>query len=428
MRKSPALPPFDHMKTAAVIGAGVSGLASAHILSKRYKVTVYEKDARPGGLIKCDEVNGVLYHKVGGHVFNSRRADVLEWFWTFFRREQDFTKATRNAVVSLRDGTCVSYPIENHLYQLPRPTAQAVIRDLIDMAGKGYGEPQNFDEFLRARFGQTLYSEYFEPYNRKIWQCPLSEIPLAWLEGKLPMPGIDEILQANILRLQEVNMVHSSFNYPVRGGSQFIADTLARGLAVRYGTPAEALERRSDGTWRVNGDSYDLVVFCGNIKQLASLLKGGVSLGSELEQGIQALRAHGTTSVLCEVEANPYSWIYLPDTAYASHRIICTGNFSPNNAPVGKHTATVEFTGEVSKDSLLEQLARMPFAPRYLAHHYEPYTYPIQDGHTRPCIQAAKALLEPQGLHLIGRFAEWEYYNMDAAIGAALDRLTSIIN
>ena len=37
--------------TIAIIGAGFTGLASAHILSKRgHNVTVFEKDPTPGGL------------------------------------------------------------------------------------------------------------------------------------------------------------------------------------------------------------------------------------------------------------------------------------------------------------------------------------------------------------------------------------------
>lgn len=414
------------MKTAAIIGAGVSGLASAHVLSDRFDVTVYEKAERPGGLIRCEYVDGVLYHLVGGHVFNSRRKDVLEWFWRRFDQVGSFTKAVRKAVVALDRGVFVDYPIENHLYQMPKAMADAVIRDLLRIAAEGYGEPRNFDEFLQKRFGATLYREYFRPYNRKIWQCPLSSIPLDWLDGKLPMPTVEEIMSANILRSQEMNMVHSTFNYPLRGGSQFIADTLAKGLKIVYNAPVQRLQRREDGSWLVDGTPYDLVVFCGNIRQLPDMLRGSVSLGAGLEQDILSLQAHGTTSVLCEVDANPYSWIYLPSEACASHRMICTGNFSPYNAPGEKHTATVEFTGQVDKDAILEQLKCIPYAPRYMAHHYEPCTYPIQNGNTRQCVQAAKRLLAPIGLHLIGRFAEWEYYNMDAAIGAAMDQLSAL--
>ncbi len=43
------------MKRIAVIGAGVSGLTTARILSEdsRNHVVVYEKESTPGGLIRC---------------------------------------------------------------------------------------------------------------------------------------------------------------------------------------------------------------------------------------------------------------------------------------------------------------------------------------------------------------------------------------
>lgn len=54
----------------AVIGAGISGLTVAQLLKDKYHVTVYEKDDKPGGLIKCDRINGSLFHTCGGHVLS----------------------------------------------------------------------------------------------------------------------------------------------------------------------------------------------------------------------------------------------------------------------------------------------------------------------------------------------------------------------
>ena len=52
------------MMKYAVIGAGVSGLSMAGMLLKKgHEVVVYERDSRPGGLIKCTEVQGNLYHR-----------------------------------------------------------------------------------------------------------------------------------------------------------------------------------------------------------------------------------------------------------------------------------------------------------------------------------------------------------------------------
>lgn len=56
-----------------------------------------------------------------------------------------------------------------------------------------------------------------------------------------------------------------------------------------------------------------------------------------------------------------------------------------------------------------------------LAHHYEQYTYPIQNTETRAIVANLKKELQKENLFLFGRFAEWEYYNMDVAIGAALE-------
>ena len=55
-------------------------MSAAHFLKGRYEVIIFEKEGTPGGLIKCCRVNGNLFHTCGGHVFNSKRQDVLDWF------------------------------------------------------------------------------------------------------------------------------------------------------------------------------------------------------------------------------------------------------------------------------------------------------------------------------------------------------------
>ena len=406
------------MKKIAIIGAGVSGLTVAQQLKDRYKVTVYEKESTPGGLIRCRRVDGNLYHICGGHIFNSKRQDVLDWFWNRFDREAEFSKADRNSVVFMKDGKHIPYPVENHIYLFDEETQKRFIDDLLTIArAEGY-EPQNFEEFLKHRFGETLYRLYFQPYNEKVWRRNLFTVPLSWLEGKLPMPTVQEMIYNNINHVKEKNFVHSTFWYEKMNGSQFIADRLAHDIDVRYDYVIECIKRVANG-WMINEERYDAVVFCGNVKQLPTLLKG-VDL-TEFAADICALEYHGTTSVFCEIEKNPYSWIYLPDDRYDSHRIICTGNFASSNNVQDKMTATVEFTDEISKEEILKQLKMIPMNPKYLDHHYNKYTYPIQDKNTRSMIARLKNHLASCQFYFTGRFAEWEYYNMDMAMGAAID-------
>ena len=406
------------MRRIAVIGAGVSGLTVAQQLKDRYEVTVYEKESTPGGLIRCKRVEGSLYHICGGHIFNSKRQDVLDWFWSKFDRSSEFSKADRNSVVFMKDGRHIPYPIENHMYLYDEETQKSFINDLLAIARTEGCEPQNFEEFLKSRFGDTLYNLYFQPYNEKVWRRNLKTVPLSWLEGKLPMPSVQEMIYNNINQVKEKSFVHSTFWYEKENGSQFIADRLAQGIDVRYNSEIKNITRVADG-WLVDNEHFDLVVFCGNIKCLPFVVQG-VDM-TQFASDIESLEYHGTTSVFCEIDRNPYSWIYLPDDRFDSHRIICTGNFAASNNAQDKMTATVEFTDEISKDEILEHLSRIPMNPKYLDHHYNRYTYPIQDSNTRSMISSLKSRLSEENFYFTGRFADWEYYNMDVAMGAAID-------
>lgn len=419
------------MKKIAIIGAGISGLCAAHCLKEKYDVTVFEKDDRPGGLIKCQRINGSLFHTCGGHVFNSKRQDVLDWFWGKFVREEEFAKAERNSCVFLDSPVeqVVPYPIENHMYYFDERTQNQFYADLdeIDRV-KGckadLSDYSNFGDFLRWRFGKTLYQIYFEPYNKKVWRRDLSSVPMDWMEGKLPMPTTQEIRDNNANKVEEKTFVHSSFWYEKMNGSQYIADRLAEGINIKYGCDISSMcYCPVSDSWTVLGEEFDKIIFCGNIKGLIRSIKG-VELG-QFTKDVDALQYHGTTAVFCEIDKNPYSWIYQPSSNHESHRIICTGNFAGSNngasTPPNRMTATIEFTDEVGLEQILANLKKIPYHPKYLAHKYNQYTYPIQDANTRSLIRQIKQTLASRNFFFTGRFADWEYYNMDVAMGAAMD-------
>ena len=287
---------------------------------------------------------------------------------------------------------------------------------------------ESFGDFLRWRFGKTLYSLYFEPYNKKVWRRDLNKVPMSWMEGKLPMPTTQEMRDNNANKVEEKTFVHSTFWYEKKNGSQYIVDKLADGLNIRYNVNIDNI-KYCDAKWHILGETFDKVIFCGNIKDMVKMIEG-VNIDKYLRQ-IADLEYHGTTSVFCEIDANPYSWIYQPSSKHESHRIICTGNFAPTNndvstTPEGRITATIEFTDAISKERILDNLTRIPLNPKYLDHKYNQYTYPIQNVNTRTIIKKLKAELAPLDFFFTGRFADWEYYNMDVAIGAAMDLCRNI--
>lgn len=417
----------------AVVGAGISGLSAAHFLKGKYDVKVFEKENRPGGLIRCRRVDGSLFHICGGHVFNSKRQDVLDWFWAKFIKNEEFSKADRNSCVFMDKGEDslnhdnIPYPIENHMYLFNDEIQKNFYADLEEIDNvKGtnakFTDYDSFGNFLRWRFGKTLYNMYFEPYNKKVWRRDLTEVPMSWMEGKLPMPTTQEMRDNNTNKVEEKAFVHSTFWYEKMNGSQYIADKLAEELNVVYNANISSIVKFGK-KWIVGDEEFDKVVYCGNIKDLIKIVKG-IDF-SKYKSQIESLEYHGTTAVFCEIDKNPYSWIYQPSRQHESHRIICTGNFAKSNNNVnlqdGRITATVEFTDAISQEDILRNLEKIPLHPKYLDFQYNKYTYPIQNKNTRSLIKELKKDVSEMNLYFTGRFADWEYYNMDVAIGAAMD-------
>ncbi len=409
-------------RTITVIGAGISGLAAARFLAGTAEVEVLEKAGAVGGLVQCDYVADNLFHKVGGHVFNAKNKEISDWFWAHFDVEAEFYRVRRNAKILL-DGKLVGYPLENYLYQLDKATVTRVMDDLLALRAQAPGEPapyDNFRDFLEGNFGKTLYRLYFEPYNRKIWNTDLSRIPLEWLHGKLPMPNLREILLSNVLREEESAMVHATFYYPKVGGSQFIANRLAEGLRVRTGQAVRHVQPR-EGRLVMDGTrETDVVVYTGDVRKLPDLLHTGDAGLREAMEGVRNLRSAATSNLFCECDANDISWLYLPEPSVRAHRIIYTGNFSAaNNRGSARRTCVVEFSGRVDPAVMEAEIRKLPGNLVPLAANYEPNSYVIQEKDTRRAINALKERLQKYNFHLLGRFAEWEYYNMDKAIEAA---------
>jgi len=410
----------------AIIGGGISGISLAKVIGSNAEVIVFEQKKKIGGLISCDVVNGYLYHKVGGHVFNSKNIKVLDWFWQFFDKENEFIEAKRVAKVFINN-LLIGYPIEDNLHKLDKAVVTNVIADLLNI--NPHKEVNNFEQFLNTNFGKTLYELYFKPYNEKIWNVDLSLIPLEWLEGKLPMPNVKEILVNNILRKEETKMVHSFFYYPKQNGSQFIIDRLAQGSNIVKNFAVKTINIQSDKTILINAkEQFDKVIFTGDVRTLPGLLNNTL-ISKELSAKIKNLKSNGTTNVLCSCDKNDLSWLYVPEKTYKAHRIIYTGNFSDsNNGDNSRSSCVVEFSNFLSEQQIKDEIKRLPGNLEYIAFNHEPNSYIIHDADTRQLISDLKQELKEHNIYLLGRFAEWEYYNMDKAIEAAFVLSNQLIN
>ena len=149
----------------AVLGAGVSGLTAGRLLSdKGYQVTKFKKNETPGGLARSRFKDGYLYDPHGGHIFNSKHPEVVEWVFSLLSKENwQFTE--RNAKIYF-NGKYISYPFELSLCELePEDAVECIYDFLLSQQGE---EPSNFKDWLTWNFGKGIADYYMIPYNKKL--------------------------------------------------------------------------------------------------------------------------------------------------------------------------------------------------------------------------------------------------------------------
>jgi uncharacterized protein len=173
------------MKNIAVIGAGISGLAAAYLLSRRHRVQLFEREARLGGhtnTVLIDGPTGPVPLDTGFLVHNDRTYPNL------VRLFGDLGVATRDSDMSFavscrRTGLEYSSRGANGFFaqraNLLRPSHLSLLREILrfnreapTLLGAPDGDRQTLGEFLEARrFGEMFTSRYLFPMASAIWSA-----------------------------------------------------------------------------------------------------------------------------------------------------------------------------------------------------------------------------------------------------------------
>jgi len=397
-----------------VLGAGISGLSFAKLAGNNFEVELLERNNIHGGIARTKSIEGITYHTIGGHCFNTKYKEVLDFVFDNVLTKDKWHVIQRNAVIKLK-GQEVSYPIEYSIKQIFEFDPELAINITKDfLAANDIGAYLNLEDWFRKKFGDTLAEQYFIPYNNKIWNKHPSEMSPAWVEGKLPIPDKTSFFKGLISNATDT-MPHSSFFYPDSNDQNTFIDKLAEGLDIKYNYNVEKIAfDPQTNKWLINNDrEYDLIVSTLPLNILPGLISDAEN--SIIEEA-KKLRYNKVTTMLWETEETDCTWTYIPESDNFFHRYIHIGNFFK---PKRNYTIT-EVVGEKTYEQMVENGKKDPFLLRPVDFNVSDHAYVVFDENYEQSTSKIKQYLNKEGIFTLGRFGEWQYYNMDVCIHSSI--------
>ncbi len=271
----------------AVIGTGIAGNAAAWALSKRYPLTVYERELRPGGhshTVTIDYDGCPLQVDIGFIVYNELNYPDLTALFAHLDVKtvescMSFAVTADAGRFEWKGGGANWGETAVGLFAQPRNLLSLsylwMLRDILtfnsesikdyaagSLAGLTLGE-----YFALRKFAPRLLSDYLAPMGAAIWSAPANEM--------LDFPAENFVAFFSNHRLLQ-------YDRPtwrtVSGGSQCYVEKLTSAFRdrLRLGCAVTSIERTPHGVIvhdsHGNRDSYDHVVIAAHSDQALAML------------------------------------------------------------------------------------------------------------------------------------------------------------
>jgi len=338
---SPSRPPSAR-PTAAIIGAGVSGLTAAHVLSRTHTVTVFESDARLGGHAHTHDVpaaDGRTLRVDSGFIVHNER--TYPRLLRLFRDLKVPTQPTEMSMSITCEACGLSYAggrgLRGVLAQPRRVTDARFLRMVAEVLRFHRAARALLDadatEAADPTWGEFLAAGAFSEYFVRHFALPL--VACVWSAGDADAAGYPARHLFRFLDQHGMLSPHGSPTWrTVTGGSATYVDRLTALLPdVRPSCAVTAVIRHDDGvdvrTADDHPETFDRVVVATHADQALRLLADASPVEKEdlgaFTYSVNEVWLHRDSSVLPARRAARASWNYRADCARPVHDELAGG-------------------------------------------------------------------------------------------------------
>jgi protoporphyrinogen oxidase len=406
-----------------ILGGGLAGLGCA---SELPGARVFEAEGHPGGHAYSHPQGGVCFDQ-GAHISHSRDADFVA---LTDRAAGDVVRMDRSVVRNYWSGRWSTYPVQNHLHELPLPDRVQALTDLVVAhAQRAQAEPAHYRAWCLAQYGEYLTQRFYDVFTAKYWRVAAEQLATDWLAGRLLPSMLPRIVQGAFGPADESQAVFARFRYPARGGFFSFFAPLYGGLALHLNERAVEIDARRQRVAFASGrvEHYEALASSIPLPTLVGILK---DVPAEVRDAASVLRA---TRLLCvnlvvnRPRITDAHWFYVYDHDLVPARVSVPSNLAPGSLPDGQSALQAEVFRLPEEPMPVEQLvekvraqlgALLGFDERdvlHTGHVLVPRAYVVSDHRRAAAVEAILGWLRQRGIWSMGLYGRWKYVWSDEA-------------
>lgn len=352
-----------------VVGAGVFGSVFAYEAKKRGKTClVIDKRNHIGGNVYCEEIEGINVHKYGAHIFHTSNKEI----WEYVNQFAEFNNYINSPVAVYKD-ELYNLPFNMNTFskmwniRTPQEAKDMIAKQIAELHIE---EPKNLEEQALSLAGRDVYEKLVKGYTEKQWGRDCTELP-AFIIKRLPLRFT-----------YDNNYFNDRFQGIPMGGYTKIIEKMLDGVDVK--TETDYFEFIKE-----NPEIADKILFTGMIDEFFDYQLGALEYRSvRFETEVLDCDNYQGNAVINYTERE------VPYTRIIEHK----------HFEFGQQEKTV-----ISREYSSEWKVGM-----------EPY-YPVNNEQNNARFEAYKKLAEKEENVIFGgRLGNYQYYDMDKVIEAAL--------
>ncbi len=368
-----------------IIGSGFAGAVVAQKMAEKgKKVLILEKRDHIGG--NCYDENdehGILIHKYGPHIFHTNSKEVYDYL-SKYTKWYDYS----HEVVANLNGNFIPVPFNLNTLKIVygEEKAQKLREKLIDQYGYGTRVPilklrENTDEDIRA-IADFVYENIFLKYTMKQWGQTPEQIDPA-VTGRVP-----------VLISEDNRYFQDKYQgMPLEGFTLLFKNMLSQeGITVRLNTDAkQVLSFKEDGIYFEDDKFEGKIVYTGPIDELFDCKYGRLPY--------RTLR---------------FDMTYLAEEDYQPKAVV---NYTVSE-DFTRITEFKKLTGQKAEGTTI--MKEYPLA--YTGKDGEiPYYAISSEDNINMYNKYVELIKKYDNMYLLGRLAEYKYYNIDGIVEKALN-------